>query len=89
MYLSSPVVFAFYQRWPNLCRVSLIIGLAIIAVALVAASFATQVSHLILTQGILYAIGGILLYSPTIKFLDEWFVRRKGFAFGIMWVRLS
>ena len=23
--------------------------------------------------------------SPTIVYLDEWFIRRKGFAFGIMW----
>lgn len=53
--------------------------------AIIAASFATEVSHLILTQGILYAFGGVLLYSPTIVFLDEWFVQRKGLAFGMMW----
>lgn len=33
----------------------------------------------------MYAIGGGMLYFPTIIFLDEWFVRRKGFAYGIMW----
>lgn len=60
-------------------------GLAINTAAIVAASFATQVSHLILTQGVLYAIGGVMIYCPTIVFLDEWFVRRKGLAFGMMW----
>ena len=25
------------------------------------------------------------LYNPTVVFLQEWFVQRKGFAFGIMW----
>lgn len=27
-----------------------------------------------------------MAYAPTILFVDEWFVRRKGFAFGVMWV---
>ena len=26
-----------------------------------------------------------MLYTPTIVFLDEWFIRRKGFGFGVMW----
>jgi len=42
-------------------------------IALVAASFATEVWHLIVTQGFLYAIGGSLLYSPTMFYLDQWF----------------
>ena len=41
---------------------------------------------MIVTQGVLYALGGTLLYTPTVTFLDEWFVKRKGFAYGIMWV---
>lgn len=53
--------------------------------ALFGASFASKVWHLVLTQGVLYAIGGALLYFPTCAFLDEWFVKRKGLAFGVMW----
>lgn len=52
--------------------------------ALVASSFSRRVWHFILTQGVLYAIGGRFLYSPAILYLDEWFVRRKGFAYGVM-----
>lgn len=26
-----------------------------------------------------------MTYAPTVLYLDEWFVRRKGLAFGIMW----
>ncbi|KAL8700048.1 MAG: hypothetical protein Q9224_001141 [Gallowayella concinna] len=85
MYLSCPILFAVFKRWPHIRRSCTIVGLTINAVAIIAASFATQVSHLILTQGILYAIGGVLVYCPTIVFLDEWFVRRKGLAFGLMW----
>ncbi|MCJ1411932.1 hypothetical protein MMC19_006024 [Ptychographa xylographoides] len=63
---------------------STVVGLAILAISLIGSSFATTAWQLILTQGILYAIGGSLLYLPTIMYLDEWFVRRKGLALGVM-----
>jgi hypothetical protein len=40
---------------------------------------------LILTQGALYAVGRILLYSSVCLLVDEWFVPSKGIAFGVMW----
>lgn len=52
-------------------------------ISLLAASYATSVAHLILTQGVLYGIGGSLLYNPFLFYLDEWFIRRKGMAYGI------
>ncbi|KAI4128332.1 MAG: hypothetical protein LQ338_002777 [Usnochroma carphineum] len=85
MYLSSPILFAAFKRWPQIRRSCLLVGLVIDTIAILAASFATDVSHLILTQGVLYACGGVLIYSPTIVYLDEWFIRRKGLAFGMMW----
>ncbi|KAL8716152.1 MAG: hypothetical protein Q9220_000057 [cf. Caloplaca sp. 1 TL-2023] len=85
MYLSCPVLFAAFKRWPHIRRSCLLVGLVLNTIAIVAASFATTVSHLILTQGVLYALGGVLIYCPTITFLDEWFIQRKGLAFGMMW----
>lgn len=64
------------------------VGLVVIALALVISSFSIRVWHLILSQGVLYALGGSMLYTPAIIFLDEWFILRKGFAFGVM-VRCS
>ena len=29
--------------------------------------------------------GGALVYNPFIFYLDEWFVKRKGLAYGIFW----
>lgn len=85
MYLGAPFSFALLQRFPLHRRHCAVVGLVIMIIALVASSFATRVSHLILTQGVLYAIGGSMLYTPTIIFLDEWFIARKGLAFGVMW----
>lgn len=80
MYLGAPLIFFILHSWPHLRRYSGIAGLMIITLALVASSFSTAVWHLILTQGVLYAIGGSLLYAPTILYLDEWFIARKGFG---------
>jgi MFS family permease len=78
-------VFLAFQRWPKFLHRSLIIGLPIVVLAVFLSSFATAPWHLILTQGILYAVGGNLLYYPIYVFIDEWFVRRKGLAYGVMW----
>lgn len=80
MYLGAPFAFVALQRWPRYRRYYAGIGLGIIAIALVLSSLPTRVWHLILTQGVLYAIGGTLWYTPTVIFLDEWFVRKKGFG---------
>lgn len=85
MYLGSPFSFALLQRFPSHRRFCAVAGLVIMTISLVSSSFATRVWHLILTQGILYAIGGSMLYTPAIIFLDEWFIARKGLAFGLMW----
>jgi MFS family permease len=43
-----------------------------------------QVYVLVLTQGVLYAIGGSLIYSPCMSYMSEWFVNRRGMANGVI-----
>lgn len=45
-------------------------------------SLATNVTHLIITQGIMYAIGGGLAWTPILFYIEEWWVLRRGFAYG-------
>ena len=85
MYFTAPIIFWFMQAYPQHRRHCNILGLPIAVLALLASSFATRTSHLVATQGVLYGIGGMLFYTPTIVFLGEWFVRRRGLAFGVMW----
>ncbi|KAK8061426.1 hypothetical protein PG994_007792 [Apiospora phragmitis] len=65
------------------------LGLIMTTASLVASAYATTVGQLIATQGVLYAIGCGLLFSPTSLYLDEWFVERKGMAYGVMWAGKS
>ncbi|KAK3117490.1 hypothetical protein LTR53_001090 [Teratosphaeriaceae sp. CCFEE 6253] len=85
MYLMMPLYFSVLQRWPFLERYSVWASLPTIAASLIGASFARTVPQLIACQGVLYALGGNLMFAPTVTYLDEWFVRRKGLAIGIMW----
>jgi len=85
LYFLSPVAVIALQRWPSLRLRMTLFGQAVTILALIAASFADSVTDLIFTQGALYGIGGAFLYNPFVFYLDEWFIERKGLAFGILW----
>ncbi|KAF4635406.1 hypothetical protein G7Y89_g2692 [Cudoniella acicularis] len=85
MYMIGVPLAPVYNKWPHFANMSKYAGPPIMAASLIGASFANEVKYLILTQGALYAIGGSIVYLPALIFLDEWFVRRKGLAYGIMW----
>ncbi|KAF9700378.1 hypothetical protein EKO04_001509 [Ascochyta lentis] len=89
MYLISPFTFTILTRWPRLRRWFGPLGLALTAIGFLMSSFATTVWHLIATQGILCALGCGLLFTPTMLYLDEWFIKRKGLAYGVMWTGKS
>ncbi|KAJ3156455.1 hypothetical protein HDU89_004237 [Geranomyces variabilis] len=84
MYLISNFVFAALERRPDFRTPALWLGSIICGGSLVVASFATTAWQLVLTQGVMYAIGGALVYYTTIIFLNEWFVVRRGFANGVV-----
>ncbi|KAM3418194.1 hypothetical protein BST61_g6397 [Cercospora zeina] len=83
MYLTMPIFLAAFQRWPRARQYSLRASLPIVAAALTGASFAQTVWQLVLTQGVVYAFAGNALVMPTINYINEWFVRRKGLAIGV------
>lgn len=85
LYMVAPFTFGSLIRWPQYKRHAMVGGLLIMCLSLGLSSICQTVPQLIVTQGIFYGIGGAVTYSPVVTFLDEWFVRRKGLAFGIMW----
>jgi MFS family permease len=60
------------------------IGCLICIVSLVLSSFATKLWHLMITQGFLYAVGFLLMYYPVLSMVNEWFVDKRGLAYGLM-----
>jgi hypothetical protein len=88
MYMAGLLLYPAYKKWPHLANRSKWVGMPIMSAGLIAASFANNVNTLIITQGAIYAIGGSIIYFPAMLFVDEWFIQRKGLAFGVIWVRL-
>ena len=84
MYLSMPFLFAlFTKRWARRRRTAALCGAALASISFLLSSFSTHVWHLVLTQGVMAALGCALIYSPTTLSLGEWFnTSNRAVAYG-------
>lgn len=83
-YVGNPLVTPSTIRYQKYQRHMICIGWLVCIVALLSSSFATKLWHLIVTQGLLYGIGIVIIYYPMLSMLNEWFVKRRGLAYGLM-----
>ena len=58
----------------------------VMILSLFLASCATTASQIVLTQGVLFGIGGIMLNFVHVSIFSEWFVNAQGRAMGIIWL---
>ena len=86
MYLSMPLLFAlFTRRWARRRRTAALCGAALSCISFLLSSFSTQVWHLVMTQGVMAALGCALVYSPTTLSLGEWFTTsNRAVAYGVV-----
>ncbi|KAG0230561.1 hypothetical protein BGW42_000865 [Actinomortierella wolfii] len=64
-------------------RKMVLTGAVFVTGSLVAASFATQIWHLYLTQGVMYGIGAAMANPCVLSAPSQWFVKRRGMASGL------
>jgi predicted MFS family arabinose efflux permease len=83
-YLGAPIITPFIRRWSRYRTHMILVGWPLCIVALVAGSFADRLGTLILTQGVMYGIGFIIFYYPILSMVDEFWVRRRGMAYGLL-----
>ncbi|PMD60380.1 MFS general substrate transporter [Hyaloscypha bicolor E] len=83
-YLGNPLITPITIKYQKYQRHMICFGWLICIVALLASSFATKLWHLMFTQGFLYGVGIVLLYFPVLSMVNEWFIKRRGLAYGIM-----
>jgi MFS family permease len=72
------------RKFPNYRRHQIYLGWALSIIGLLSASFASSVNGLIATQGALYGLGFVLISMPQVSMVNEWWVARKGMAFGLI-----
>ncbi|GAA5932290.1 uncharacterized protein JCM15063_001181 [Sporobolomyces koalae] len=78
------IVINGFRRYPDKVKLALIISAAVYSGSMLIASFATNVTHLVLLQGVLCGASGAVLYTPVLLFLNGWFVEKRGLASGIV-----
>lgn len=83
-FLGAPFATPLVKKYHAWQRHMIWFGSALCMVSLVGASFCKSVAGLAATQGALYATGFLILYYPLLSMMNEWFVRRRGLAYGIL-----
>ncbi|KAF4634657.1 hypothetical protein G7Y89_g3437 [Cudoniella acicularis] len=85
MYLSMPLLFyLFTKRLSQHRQLFALLGTALTALSFILSSLSTTAWHLVLTQGVLAALGSALVYSPTTLSLGEWFnTHNRALAYGL------
>ncbi|KAG7442941.1 MFS general substrate transporter [Guyanagaster necrorhizus] len=64
-------------------RMTGIIGCTLMTIGLLGASFSSEVWHLYLNQGIVFAMGSAFAVIPALTIPSQWFVKYRGFATGV------
>ncbi|KAL8660020.1 MAG: hypothetical protein Q9202_006846 [Teloschistes flavicans] len=87
-YLGAPFMAAFVRHYQRYRYAIIWVGWPLCILGLVAGSFANSVGALIVTQGVMYgsrnAAGFLILYWPILSVVNEWWISRRGMAFGFI-----
>ncbi|KAF5676483.1 monocarboxylate transporter 2 [Fusarium circinatum] len=83
-YIGAPFIMPFIQKHQRWRRQMIWVGWPICIGGLVAGSFANTLGTLILTQGVAYGIGFLILYYPILMMVNEYWIARRGMAYGLL-----
>ncbi|KAE8156157.1 major facilitator superfamily domain-containing protein [Aspergillus tamarii] len=79
--LVSPIATISVREWG--IKPIMFCGVILETASLICASFATEIWHLFLTQGILFGMGVGFLFIPTAAVVPQWFTTKRSLASGI------
>ncbi|KAG9519652.1 MFS general substrate transporter, partial [Aureobasidium melanogenum] len=83
-YMGAPLMAPLVKRFPRWQGMMVKVGWVICLGALVAGSFAESIGGLIVTQGVMYGTGYLIIFYPVVSMVNEWWVTRRGLAWGIL-----
>jgi MFS family permease len=64
-------------------RLTMVLGSILLSLGLILTSFATEIWHVYLTQGVLSGLGSSILYMSIVEVIPQWFTTRRATAMGI------
>ncbi|KAK5113135.1 hypothetical protein LTR85_010953 [Meristemomyces frigidus] len=83
-YIGMPFTNPIAMRWPQHRKKMGVAGWLLCLIGLVGASFARHAWQLLLSQGFVYGVGWVVCYTPFLFMLNDWFVEKRGLAYGIL-----
>ncbi|KAK5095048.1 hypothetical protein LTR70_007178 [Exophiala xenobiotica] len=83
--IEEGILFPFLPTTAKARRPIVLIGILIITISLILASYAQYDWQIVLAQGISFGVGGILLNFVHVSIFSEWFDKKKGQAMAIVW----
>lgn len=84
--IEEGIIFPLLPTAAKFRRLLVIIGIFIITISLLLASYCEKDWQIVLTQGVSFGIGGILLNFVHVSVFPEWFDKKKGQAMGMVWM---
>ncbi|GAA6052562.1 hypothetical protein JCM3770_003244 [Rhodotorula araucariae] len=84
MFIMPVFVITVFRRYPEWITPIIWTSGLINCLSMLAASWASEVWHLILLIGVLGGMSGAILYAPVLLWLNSWWVERRGLASGIV-----
>lgn len=78
--LISPLVTICVRHFNT--KPTMLVGVVLEAASLICASWATEIWHLFLTQGVLFGIGMGFLFVPSVAIVPQWFSTKRSLANG-------
>ncbi|KAI5198608.1 MFS general substrate transporter [Aureobasidium subglaciale] len=83
-YLGAPLMAPLVKRYARWRRWMVVGGWSVCLASLVAGSFADTMGALIVTQGVMYGVGYLIIFYPVVSMVNEWWVARRGLSWGIL-----
>ena len=84
--IEEGILFQILPKAARYRQTLVLIGITILLLSLLLASYAREAWQIVLTQGILYGIGGILLNFVHVSIFSEWFDKKRSQAMSIIWL---
>ncbi|PVH83628.1 MFS general substrate transporter [Cadophora sp. DSE1049] len=83
-YLGGPLMTPLTIRYHVYRRQMVVFGASLCVLGNIGASFGTQLWVMVICQGVIYGVGFLIISYATFSMLNEWFIKKRGLAYGIL-----
>ena len=84
--IEEGILFQIFPKSAKYRQMLVIAGIFTMTIAMILASYASRAWQIVLTQGILFGVGGIMLNFVHVSVFPEWFEKKQGQAMGVIWL---